>query len=182
MKPSCSSNVIHQLPDTDTLHSSCLSPESLCTRQPRGASAIKLLICSANTRAVTMLRTLPTNLRPSDRGLSSSIRRLSPLWRTERMIISSSVRYYSTLGNHYRRKNQPRPSAGVGPHGPTLGTGRQGEGTTTHAYPSATTGLRRTPTPSMSISTTSPGAIGPTPDGVPVRMQSPGWSVMASLI
>ena len=36
------------------------------------------------------------------------------------------------------------------------------------------TGLRKTPTCGISISTTSPGTIGPTPDGVPVMMTSAG--------
>lgn len=38
----------------------------------------------------------------------------------------------------------------------------------------ATTVLRRVPTPSMNTSTTSPGRISPTPDGVPVMITSPG--------
>ena len=46
---------------------------------------------------------------------------------------------------------------------------------------SATTGFFSTPMPSTSISTVSPGCIGPTPAGVPVMMTSPGSSVMAAL-
>src|SRR5262245_3439636 len=46
-------------------------------------------------------------------------------------------------------------------------------------YSSATTGLRSTPIPSISTSTTSPGLIGPTPLGVPVMMMSPGSKVNA---
>ena len=44
-----------------------------------------------------------------------------------------------------------------------------------HAW---TTGFMSTPTPSISTSTRSPGTIGPTPEGVPVRMMSPGSRVM----
>lgn len=52
-------------------------------------------------------------------------------------------------------------------------------------YPcSSRTGLRRVPMPVISISTTSPGVIGPTPAGVPVETMSPGpnviWRVMNS--
>src|SRR5213080_728283 len=43
---------------------------------------------------------------------------------------------------------------------------------------SATTGFRSTPTPGISTSTTSPGASGPTPAGVPVAIRSPGSRVM----
>ena len=39
MRPWSSSNVMRQLPETDTLHSCRRSPESRWTRQPRGASA-----------------------------------------------------------------------------------------------------------------------------------------------
>ena len=42
----------------------------------------------------------------------------------------------------------------------------------------ATTGLRKVPTPSTTTSTTSPACRGPTPDGVPVEMTSPGSSVI----
>ncbi len=45
----------------------------------------------------------------------------------------------------------------------------------------STTGFTRTPTPSTSTSTRSPGSIGPTPEGVPVRITSPGSSVMMEL-
>src|SRR6202012_199568 len=44
--------------------------------------------------------------------------------------------------------------------------------------PSARTGLRRTPTPSTSTSTTSPALNGLTPAGVPVETMSPSSSVM----
>ena len=44
-----------------------------------------------------------------------------------------------------------------------------------HAF---TTGLVRTPIDCTSTSTTSPSTIGPTPAGVPVRMTSPGNSVI----
>src|SRR5262249_34375524 len=43
---------------------------------------------------------------------------------------------------------------------------------------SSSTGFRKTPMPSIAISTTSPGAIGPTPGGVPVVIRSPGSSVI----
>src|SRR2546429_9721696 len=43
---------------------------------------------------------------------------------------------------------------------------------------SPTTGFRNTPTPGISTSTTSPGASGPTPAGVPVAIRSPGSRVM----
>ena len=46
----------------------------------------------------------------------------------------------------------------------------------------ARTELRRMPTPGISTSTTSPGASGPVPAGVPVATRSPGSSVMTSLI
>src|SRR5688572_32841763 len=46
------------------------------------------------------------------------------------------------------------------------------------AHGRSITGLASTPTPSTSISTVSPGAIGPTPAGVPVEMTSPGSSVI----
>jgi hypothetical protein len=46
---------------------------------------------------------------------------------------------------------------------------------------SATTGLLSSPTPSTQMSTVSPGTTGPTPDGVPVRITSPGCSVIAEL-
>lgn len=46
------------------------------------------------------------------------------------------------------------------------------------SYPGATTELRNLPTPLMVTSTTSPAASGPTPDGVPVAMTSPGRSVI----
>ena len=44
----------------------------------------------------------------------------------------------------------------------------------------STTGLRKTPTPSTSISTVSPARMGPTPSGVPVVTTSPGSRVMPS--
>ena len=44
------------------------------------------------------------------------------------------------------------------------------------------TGLERTPTPGISTSTTSPGASGPTPAGVPVAIRSPGSRVMTPLM
>src|SRR5438067_4174585 len=44
----------------------------------------------------------------------------------------------------------------------------------------STTGLRKTPTPSTSISTLSPARMGPTPSGVPVVTTSPGSRVMPS--
>ena len=40
------------------------------------------------------------------------------------------------------------------------------------------TGLVRVPMPSISILTSCPGSIGPTPDGVPVKITSPGSSVV----
>ena len=43
---------------------------------------------------------------------------------------------------------------------------------------SALTGLRSTPTPGISTSTTSPGARGPTPSGVPVNTKSSGSRLM----
>src|SRR3989441_11350030 len=43
---------------------------------------------------------------------------------------------------------------------------------------SATTAFRSTPTPGISTSTTSPGASGPTPAGVPGAIRSPGSSVI----
>ena len=45
-------------------------------------------------------------------------------------------------------------------------------------HPAFTTGFRRTPTPSTSISTVSPAWMGPTPSGVPVVTTSPGSSVI----
>lgn len=45
-------------------------------------------------------------------------------------------------------------------------------------YPGAATGLRNVPTPRTATSTTSPAASGPTPEGVPVAMTSPGKSVI----
>lgn len=45
-------------------------------------------------------------------------------------------------------------------------------------YPDAATGLRNVPTPLTATSTTSPAASGPTPEGVPVAMTSPGKSVI----
>ena len=50
------------------------------------------------------------------------------------------------------------------------------------SLPSDTTGLERTPTWGISISTRSPGWMGPTPEGVPVRITSPGSRVMAWLM
>src|SRR5439155_9879060 len=47
-----------------------------------------------------------------------------------------------------------------------------------HHRASATTVFRSTPTPGISTSTTSPGASGPTPAGVPVAIKSPGSRVM----
>ena len=46
----------------------------------------------------------------------------------------------------------------------------------------APTRLRRTPMPSISTSTVSPTSIGPIPSGVPVRMTSPGSSVMQEVM
>ena len=48
--------------------------------------------------------------------------------------------------------------------------------------PSVPTVLRRMPIPGISTSSRSPGAMGPTPAGVPVMMTSPGRSVMNRLI
>lgn len=45
---------------------------------------------------------------------------------------------------------------------------------------SASTVLASTPRPAMETSTRSPGLSGPTPEGVPVRMRSPGSSVKAA--
>lgn len=45
-------------------------------------------------------------------------------------------------------------------------------------YPGAATGLRNVPTPLTVTSTTSPVASGPTPEGVPVAITSPGRSVI----
>src|SRR5579859_8397 len=45
-------------------------------------------------------------------------------------------------------------------------------------YPGVATGLRNVPTPLTVTSTTSPAASGPTPEGVPVAMTSPGRSVI----
>ena len=45
-------------------------------------------------------------------------------------------------------------------------------------YPGVATGLRNLPTLLMVTSTTSPAASGPTPEGVPVAMTSPGKSVI----
>lgn len=45
-------------------------------------------------------------------------------------------------------------------------------------YRGAATGFRNVPTPVMATSTTSPAASGPTPEGVPVAMTSPGKSVI----
>ena len=47
-----------------------------------------------------------------------------------------------------------------------------------HCSPAAITGLESAPMPSISISTVSPGSIGPTPAGVPVMITSPGNKVM----
>lgn len=45
-------------------------------------------------------------------------------------------------------------------------------------YSGAATGFRNVPTPLTATSTTSPAASGPTPEGVPVAMTSPGKSVI----
>ncbi len=45
-------------------------------------------------------------------------------------------------------------------------------------YQGVATGLRNVPTPLTVTSTTSPAASGPTPEGVPVAMTSPGKSVI----
>ena len=52
------------------------------------------------------------------------------------------------------------------------------EGIRQRLHPAFTTGLRKTPTPSTSISTVSPAWMGPTPSGVPVVTTSPGSRVM----
>src|SRR4029079_19202612 len=49
-----------------------------------------------------------------------------------------------------------------------------------HDFPLRTTGLDNVPTPSMLMLTVSPSSIGPTPSGVPVRMRSPGSSVITA--
>ncbi len=69
----------------------------------------------------------------------------------------------------------------VGCFGPqVVGAARepQGGGCGVQGCSYATTGFRRTPTPGISTSTTSPGWSGPTPAGVPVAMRSPGSSVI----
>src|SRR5262249_39324175 len=48
----------------------------------------------------------------------------------------------------------------------------------TQAFRGQATTLRKTPMPSIDTSTTSPAASGPTPAGVPVRITSPGFSVI----
>ncbi len=45
-------------------------------------------------------------------------------------------------------------------------------------YMRGATGLRNLPTPLIATSTTSPAASGPTPEGVPVAITSPGRSVI----
>ena len=54
----------------------------------------------------------------------------------------------------------------------------ESNGHRSHAF----TGLVRMPTPGISTSTTSPGASGPTPAGVPVATRSPGSRVMTPLM
>ena len=47
-------------------------------------------------------------------------------------------------------------------------------------FPLRTTGLVSVPMPSMVMLTVSPSSIGPTPSGVPVRIRSPGSSVITA--
>src|ERR1700712_864487 len=49
-----------------------------------------------------------------------------------------------------------------------------------HHFPFRTTGLVNVPMPSMVMLTVSPCSIGPTPSGVPVRIRSPGSSVITA--
>src|SRR5258705_5832164 len=51
-----------------------------------------------------------------------------------------------------------------------------------HHFPLRTTGLVNVPMPSMVTLTVSPSSIGPTPSGVPVRIKSPGSSVITAEI
>src|SRR4051794_1443904 len=60
-------------------------------------------------------------------------------------------------------------------------TGRRGGDPKPHAH-LATTVLVRDPMPSISTVTVSPICIGPIPAGVPVRMTSPGSSVMQAVM
>src|SRR6476619_1345846 len=51
-----------------------------------------------------------------------------------------------------------------------------------HHFPLRTTGLLNVPMPSTVMLTVSPSSIGPTPSGVPVRIRSPGSSVITAEI
>ena len=53
---------------------------------------MKLPMFSARTKAVSMLRTRLAKAGRRNRGLSSSISKRSPLWRTDRIIIPFNLR------------------------------------------------------------------------------------------
>src|SRR5512133_1039030 len=82
--------------------------------------------------------------------------------------------YADLLGRQIAEHGKVVPVPGV----PVCHCAASFDASSSSADPAPTTGLLSVPIPSTSILTTCPGSISPTPDGVPVRITSPGSKVV----